>query len=121
MISIAILSGETITNYFLGQRTNSSPMLFAAAGIAATITGLVNWYVFKPKTIMNKQDAKLWVGILHTKLVVTLVLFTPIAQKFIPLDILQKVKFYTVIAMTVVAAFMRYFREAATEKKKMTK
>jgi uncharacterized membrane protein YuzA (DUF378 family) len=62
---------------------------------------------------MDKNDAKRWIGVLHLKLLVTIVLFTPI-PRLLGVEISDAVKFYVVVGMTIVAAYMRYFREAAS-------
>ena len=117
MLSIAVLSGETITSYVLGKAnrpsSSSGAILFSLAGVAAIVTGLLNWSLFKPKQIMEKNDAKRWIGVLHSKLLVTIVLFTPI-PRLLGVEISDAVKFYAVVGMMIVAAYMRYFREAAT-------
>jgi hypothetical protein len=122
MLSIAILSGETILNYLLGRPTRPAPsstytaVLFAGAGAAAILTGIINWVLFKPKSIMERKDAKVWVGILHTKVVVTLLLFTPITKNVVGVEVPDAIKFYGVLGMVVAAAYMRFFREAATSR-----
>lgn len=115
MLSISILVGQTITNALMPSQelTRQSAFLFATAGVISIATGIINLFVLKPKEIMRKKDASKWIGMLHFKLLLTVVLYTPLLPKVFNIRIPGEVKAGVIVLMVIFAAYMRYFREAA--------
>ena len=79
------------------------------SGIIYLKLGFVNTLLLKPKKMGERR--KLWISWNHIKLLITLVLFSPI-QKVIPLlsENLMYVRFYWLIAVVLLSPAARFYR-----------
>jgi hypothetical protein len=125
ILSICILTGETIGSTLLPARVSTTSKLpalvYALAGIGSIVTGLINWYLFKPKQIMFKKAASRWIGILHFKLTFTILVFTPLLPRAFGIEVPHQIKTALILLFVVLAAYMRFWREAAVETFKANK
>ena len=78
--------------------------------------GFVNFFILKPKEKL-KEDRKLWIGLVHTKLVVGILIFTPVLQAIGGYSdkTYVAIQFYFLILFLIVSPFMRFYREHYTE------
>lgn len=115
MVSIAFLSGEGLASLLFGQRdiSRSQALVYALAGVTSIATGLLNWSILSPKKTMGNEKAKVWIGMLHSKLVLTVLLLTPLFEKLTNIQISISTKAAGIILMISMASYMRFYREDA--------
>ena len=87
-----------------------------ASGNSYTLLlGFINTFLLKPKRM--GQDRKLWISWHHIKLLITLILFTPVF-KYIPVLSGEVVnfRFYWIAALVLVSPAARFYREYFVKK-----
>ena len=77
------------------------------------VSGFANTFILKPKKMGEKR--KLWVGYHHLKLLLTLILYTPIGKMFG--GSLITLRMWWMISIILVAPYMRFYREKHTANK----
>src|SRR3990167_624073 len=74
------------------------------SGIGLLLSGIVNWYflrTFKDEASEeNKRNFKLWTGLVHSKLLLTVLLFTPISKLFLEDSTALKIRLVASIFFT---------------------
>lgn len=63
-----------------------------------------------------QKDAKLWIGVHHTKLLLSSIILTPLLNLICPASSASAVRFYFVLFLIFLSPFMRFYREYYTEK-----
>lgn len=77
--------------------------------------GFVNTLLLKPKENM-KQQAKFWIGFHHVKLLLGVIILTPLLGMVASQGTVNYVRFVFVLLNLIVSPFMRFYREYHTEK-----
>lgn len=76
--------------------------------------GFINTFLLQPKKMGERR--KLWISWNHIKLLITLVLFTPIQKLITPLsDNLVYARFYWLVALIFLSPAARFYREYWTK------
>ena len=85
------------------------------AGSNHHYAGTVNSIILKPKDNM-KQQAKPWIGFHHLKLLLSIIILTPILGLAVSPANVNHTRFGFVLLNLIVSPFMRFYREYHTEK-----
>lgn len=75
----------------------------------------MNTFLLKPKDNM-KQQAKFWIGFHHLKLLLGVIILTPLLGMVASPATVNHVRFAFVLVSLLVSPFMRFYREYHTEK-----
>lgn len=119
---VIILGGKILNDYLLnkGQEVGDLKMFYAAMGIILMVAGtqisnvgFVNTFILKPKEKMQ-GDAKLWIGVHHTKLLLSSIILTPLLNFICSAQSAPTVRFYFVLFLVFLSPFMRFYREYYT-------
>ena len=86
------------------------------SGIGILVSGIINWWFlrnFKGQgTEQTKQNFKLWTALVHSKLLFTVLVFTPIAKMFMDDSLTLKIRLAASLFFIVGSSVARYLREA---------
>lgn len=80
-----------------------------------TYVGFVNTFLLKPKDNM-KEQAKFWIGFHHVKLLLSIIILTPLIQMMASASTVSTVRVLFVAFNLFVSPFMRFYREFYTQK-----
>jgi len=113
---MVFLSYKIILDYFNDSLSTTNTAFFAVMGVLTafagnfvSISGVVNMFILKPKTMGDKK--KLWMSWHHIKFIITIVLFSPVYKYLLQDGDLVKVRFYFMCSCLLVSPFMRFYRE----------
>jgi hypothetical protein len=123
---VIVVGGKIFNDYILNtpkaDLTRDQQNFHMIAGIVLMIAGkiflilgFVNTFLLKPKETM-KQQAKFWIGFHHLKLLLSIVILTPLIGLLAQPSTVNTIRFSFVLILLIVSPFMRYYREYHTEK-----
>ena len=119
---MGLIMGDALSTYLVGKSGTDNPkispvMLYSGCGIITMVTGLFNWILFAPKKTMKPGNAKMYTAMVHSKLLVVLLIYTPISKKFMDEAMLVQVKAAVTFGLVLLAAKMRFYREESVKQK----
>ena len=114
--SLIGLGYKIINDYLTGSISTQHSTLFAIVGVTAMVSGIkqlmlgfVNTFLLQPKKMGERR--KLWISWNHIKLLITLVLFSPIYKLIPPLsDNLIYARFYWLVVVALLSPAARFYR-----------
>ena len=122
MFTVAITAGSAVLNYFyeVGTTLRENPSyrhMHIVVGVVLMVSGFLNIFLIKGKKKLQPRH-KLWVKLLHIKLILALGL-TPLLNPILaPLtdasklpELVTKVQFYLVLFMFLYSTGVKYLRE----------
>ncbi|KAM3130139.1 hypothetical protein pb186bvf_017742 [Paramecium bursaria] len=107
MFSVITLGGKIVYEYLFPCQAIDSTFQWIVS-ILLIISGFSNLYILKPKTTMFEQSTQ-WIGIVHLKLLTSILLLTPILGYAIDNPI--NIQFWLVLLWLIVSPYLRFYRE----------
>mmetsp|Transcript_29789 Transcript_29789/g.34413 ORF Transcript_29789/g.34413 Transcript_29789/m.34413 type:complete len:150 (+) Transcript_29789:36-485(+) len=116
---VALYAGKVCYDYLFGDPTaaysKSEKTFYGIAGVLILVSGLVNTFVIlQTKKNLPKENHKVWSMISHTKLLLTMIFFTPLCGMILSQENKVSVQFWLVASFVLISPFMRYYREYYT-------
>ncbi len=116
---VCALSGKVIYDYLFPvdvESSKGSNIFSAVCGVLLIIAGFVNTFLLKPKENL-KEKRLFWIGLSHLKLVISLIVLTPLFSKItgVSNQTNKAVKFYVVVAFLIISPVLRFYREYYTQ------
>ena len=92
------------------------------SGIGFIVSGLINWFVLRKfKREDNARDFRMWTGIIHSKLLIIVLFFTPLAKMIVKdSHCLFCVRLAFMLIYVVLSPYARMLREACQSQKPKT-
>ncbi|CAD8158165.1 unnamed protein product [Paramecium octaurelia] len=113
--TVTILSGNIIWKYlFTSQNEDPSKLIQWILSFIMITSGFINTILLDPNNKM-KQQSKQWIGMMHTKLVLSIIVMTPIFNQIVDDHLALEIRFVFIVFWILISPFLRFYREAWSE------
>ena len=117
IFGVIVLSGIMLTEYFFypnnkPQNDRFRSLLIAISTILLIVGGVINLLLLRNfKEKCDKKYYKLWAILTHTKLLFTLIFFSPFGKIILKDNILKSIRVILIFIFIIVAVFSKNLRE----------
>ena len=117
-ISISLLAGNLMQAFSVGFISGMDKWVKISgmvAGVGLVISGFINWFLLKNwKTTENKVPFTIWTAVIHSKLLLVLIIFSPLPKLVLQDENVIWLRASVFGIFLVVTPFMRMNREVNT-------
>ena len=117
-ISISLLAGNLMQAFSVGFISGMDKWVKIsgmAAGVGLVLSGFINWFFLKNwKTSENKVPFTIWTAVIHSKLLLVLLVFSPLPKLVLEDKAVIWLRALVFGVFLVVTPFMRMTREVNT-------
>jgi len=121
--SLALLSAAIFVSIVIEKPSDNlkmaSTIMGIGSGVGLVVSGLVNWYLlksFKPNS--HPRAFKIWTGVIHTKLLLTLIVFSPLPKLLFSNQLTGIFRAVFIGLFILGSPFIRATRELNSQKKR---
>lgn len=115
ILMLTLATFESLTHGTIIDMSRFSRIIGKLSGLGLSTSGLLLWYLTKKSITMHNKSSTIWTLLIHTKLGIALIAFSPLAKLVLAEYALVRFRFMIYFIFLIGTPLIRAFREIKVE------